>query len=111
MYNFENTNEAIDFGKTATPQDISNLRLYRSMYAANCFKSKGLGNLNEAMEHAVNGQFCREAIESYNDRLNADVNAMNDMGMEQQYNIDTLRTITDYLDELTAALADYNKGE
>jgi hypothetical protein len=61
---FKNTEGALAFGKTATPEQVEGLKAKRdeSLSKSNALKAKG--DLQGAMDEAVRGQFFREAIES-----------------------------------------------
>ena len=61
---FKNTEEALAFGKTATPEQIKALKVKRDESSVKINALKSRGDIQGAMDEAVRGQFFREAIES-----------------------------------------------
>jgi len=61
---FKNTEEALAFGKTATPEQIKALKIKRDESSVKINALKSRGDIQGAMDEAVRGQFFREAIES-----------------------------------------------
>lgn len=60
---FKNTEEALAFGKTATPEQIETLKAKRKESLSKSDALKEKKDLQGAMDEAVRGQFFREAIE------------------------------------------------
>jgi hypothetical protein len=61
---FKSTNEAVEFGKKATPEQIEQLRAKQKELTDETAKLKAEKKTTEALEYAFKGQFVREAIEA-----------------------------------------------
>ena len=64
---FHSTEEAVKFGKTATTEDVEDLKKARSIYLLRykrlSRKKTTMENLNIMSSLATRAQFCREALE------------------------------------------------
>jgi len=61
---FENTDQALEFGKTATPEQITELKRFREESLKKSRELGSKGKTQEALDEAVRGQLFREAVEA-----------------------------------------------
>jgi len=61
---FKNTQEAIAYGKKATPTQIKELKRLRIASKGKCRVEQRKGNTNAALAIAFQAQFYREALEA-----------------------------------------------
>lgn len=69
IFGFSSTDEALEFGRTCSPEQVRQLREARHVAMRFTKKARAKGDLNLAMEYATQAQFCREALEARRMRI------------------------------------------